>query len=107
MGATMLLSATSSGVGVNVRLVGYGLSISRYQGIYNPSGGQVVKAFTAEDFAFLNKSWCHLSTVNDSSFEVANTVQITWRIQKYCQNAQTITMSSNSAHPDLCPLEVH
>ncbi len=34
MGATMLLSATSSGVGVNVRLVGYGLSISRYQGIY-------------------------------------------------------------------------
>ena len=31
----MLLSATSNGVGVNVRLVGYGLSISRYQGIYN------------------------------------------------------------------------
>ena len=35
MRATMLLSATSNGVGVNVRLVGYGLSISRYQGIYN------------------------------------------------------------------------
>jgi len=34
MRATMLLSATSNGVGVNVRLVGYGLSISRYQGIY-------------------------------------------------------------------------
>jgi hypothetical protein len=31
----MLLSATSNGVGVNVRLVGYGLSVSRYQGIYN------------------------------------------------------------------------
>ena len=31
MGATMLLSATSNDVGVNVRLVGYGLSISRYQ----------------------------------------------------------------------------
>jgi hypothetical protein len=30
----MLLSATSNGVGVNVRLVGYGLSVSRYQGIY-------------------------------------------------------------------------
>ena len=30
----MLLSATSNGVGVNVRLVGYGLSISRYQGIF-------------------------------------------------------------------------
>ena len=35
MRATMLLSATSNGVGVNVRLVGYGLSVSRYQGIYN------------------------------------------------------------------------
>jgi len=34
MRATMLLSATSNGVGVNMRLVGYGLSISRYQGIY-------------------------------------------------------------------------
>ena len=33
--ATMLLSATSNGVGVNVRLVGYGLSVSRYQGIYS------------------------------------------------------------------------
>jgi hypothetical protein len=34
MGATMLLSATSNDVGVNVRLVGYGLTVSRYQGIY-------------------------------------------------------------------------
>ena len=34
MRATMLLSATSNGVGVNVRLVGYGLSVSRYQGIF-------------------------------------------------------------------------
>ncbi len=34
MGGTMLLLATSNGVGINVRLVGYGLSISRYQGIY-------------------------------------------------------------------------
>jgi len=34
MRATMLLSATSNGVGVNVRLVGYGLSVSRYHLIY-------------------------------------------------------------------------
>ena len=34
MGAMMLLLATSNDVGVNVRLVGYGLSVSRYQGIY-------------------------------------------------------------------------
>ncbi len=34
MGATMLLLANSNGVGVNVRLVGYSLSVSRYQGIF-------------------------------------------------------------------------
>ncbi len=34
MRATVLLLATSNGVGMNVRLVGYGLSVSRYQGIY-------------------------------------------------------------------------
>jgi hypothetical protein len=31
----MLLLATSNGVGVNVRLVEYGLSVSRFLGIYN------------------------------------------------------------------------
>ncbi len=40
LGATMLLLATSSDVGVNVRLVGYGLSVSRYQGIYRFDGFQ-------------------------------------------------------------------
>jgi hypothetical protein len=69
-----------------------------------PSGCQVIKAFTAEDFAFFDKSWCRLSTVNDSSFEVANTIRITWRLQKNHQNCQTITLSSDSAHPDLCPI---
>jgi hypothetical protein len=33
MRAAMLLATTSNGVGVNVRLVGYGLSVSGYQGI--------------------------------------------------------------------------
>ncbi len=31
----MLLVTTSNGVGVNVRMVGYGLSKSGYQGIYS------------------------------------------------------------------------
>jgi hypothetical protein len=34
MRAMMLLLATFNGVGVNVRLVGYGLSMSGYQRIY-------------------------------------------------------------------------
>jgi hypothetical protein len=41
LGATMLLSATSNSVGVNVRLVGYGLFVSRYQGITHPCGNIV------------------------------------------------------------------
>jgi hypothetical protein len=41
MGATMLLLATSNDGGVNVRLVGYGLSVSRYQGIYYKEFGDV------------------------------------------------------------------
>jgi hypothetical protein len=69
-----------------------------------PSGRQVIKAFTAMDFAFFDQSWCHLSTVDDSSFEVDNTVRITWYIQMNHQNGQTITVSSGSAHPDLCPI---
>jgi hypothetical protein len=69
-----------------------------------PFGRQVIKAFFAKDFAFFNKSQCRLSTVDYSSFEVANTVRITWRIQKNCQNGQTIILSSDSAHPDLCPI---
>jgi hypothetical protein len=36
MRATRLLSATSSGVGMNVRQVGYGLAVSRYPQIYTP-----------------------------------------------------------------------
>ncbi len=69
-----------------------------------PSGRQVIKAFTCKDFAFFKKSWCHLRTVNDSSFDVADTVRITWRIQKNRQNGQTITLSSNSTHQDQCPI---
>jgi hypothetical protein len=34
-----------------------------------PSGRQVIKAFTTEDFASLETSWCQLNTVDDSSFE--------------------------------------
>ena len=58
MRATMLLSATSNGVGVNVRLVGYGLSVSRYQGIYitfltGPAGsGKSSALMIAQQFCF-------------------------------------------------------
>jgi hypothetical protein len=45
MRGTMLLSATSNGVGVNVRLVGYGLSVSRYQGIYRHGCGMQFERF--------------------------------------------------------------
>jgi hypothetical protein len=70
-----------------------------------PSGRQVKNSFSAEDFAFFDKSWCQLNTVDDSSFEVADTARITWRIQKNFQKDLMITLSSNSAHPDLPPIK--
>jgi hypothetical protein len=67
-----------------------------------PSGYLVIKAFTTEDFVFFDKYKCQLKVINDSSFNVADSVRITWCIQKNWQNGQTIILLSDSANPDLC-----
>ncbi len=46
----MLLLAISNGVGVNVRLVGYGLSISRYQGIFTNGTFALTQAMNLTNF---------------------------------------------------------
>jgi hypothetical protein len=45
-----------------------------------------------------------MKVINDSSFGVTNSVRITWRIQKNPQNTQTITLLSDSANLNLCPV---
>ncbi len=70
-----------------------------------PSGTQVIKAFTANDFVFYDKN-CHVLTkIDDSSLEFAASVQITWRIQKNCQNDQKIKLSADTNNPLICPIQ--
>jgi hypothetical protein len=45
-----------------------------------------------------------MKVINNSSFNIADSVRIMWRIQKNRQNGQTITLLSDSANPDLCPI---
>jgi hypothetical protein len=69
-----------------------------------PSCHQFIKAFAAEDFVFFDKTKCQLKVIDDSFFNVANSGRITWLIQKNPQNGQTITLSSDSVNPNLCPV---
>jgi hypothetical protein len=52
-----------------------------------PSGTCVIKAFTANDFVFYNKNGHVLKKIDDSSLDLATSIQNTWRIQKYRQNS--------------------
>ena len=45
-----------------------------------PSGTRVIKAFTANNFVFYDKSGHILQKINDSTLDTATSVQITWRI---------------------------
>jgi hypothetical protein len=51
-----------------------------------PSGTPIIKAFTTNDFIFYDKSSHIRKKNNDSTLDTATSVQITWRIQKNCQN---------------------
>jgi hypothetical protein len=69
-----------------------------------PSGTCVIKAFTATDFVFNDKSGHVLKKINDSIFNTATSVQITWYIQNNCQNGQKIKLSMDTKNPALCPV---
>ncbi len=69
-----------------------------------PSGTRVIKVFTANDFVFYNKSGHVLKKINDSTLDLATSVQITWRIQKNRQNSQKIKLSADTKNPAICPV---
>jgi hypothetical protein len=69
-----------------------------------PSGKQVIKAFTANDFQFFNKNRQVITELSDTSIEVVDRVRITWHIQKNCQNNQTVTLSSDKTNTAICPV---
>jgi hypothetical protein len=69
-----------------------------------PSGKQVIKAFTANNFQFFDKNSQDITELSDTSIEVINRVCITWRIQKNCQNNQTVTLLSDKTNTAICPV---
>jgi hypothetical protein len=68
------------------------------------SGTRVIKAFTTNDFVFYDKSGHVLKKINDSTLDTATSVQITWRIQRNCQNCQKIKLSADTKNPAICPV---
>ncbi len=69
-----------------------------------PSGKKVIKAFTANDFRFFDKNSQAITELSDDSIDRVDRVRITWRIQKNCQNNQTITLLSDKANTAICPV---
>ncbi len=62
------------------------------------------QAFTANDFVFYNKN-CHvLKKIDNSSLDLATSVQITWSIQKNNQHGQKIKLSVDTKNPTICPV---
>ncbi len=67
-----------------------------------PSGKKVIKAFTANDFVFFDKSGHTLQLINNSSLDQAHKVKITWHIQKNRRNGQKITLSGKRTCHKIC-----
>jgi len=64
----------------------------------------VIKAFIANDFLFIHANGQVITELSDESIEVINRARITWRIQKNCQNNQTITLPCDKTNPAICPI---
>jgi len=47
-----------------------------------PSGRQVIKAFTANDFQFIDLNGQVITGLTDASIDVVDRVRLTWRIKK-------------------------
>jgi hypothetical protein len=69
-----------------------------------PLGTCIIKAFTANDFVFYDKNGRILTKIDDSSLNLATSVQITWCIQKNRQNGQKIKLSADTKNPAICPI---
>jgi hypothetical protein len=69
-----------------------------------PSRKKVIKAFTANNFRFFDKNSQAITELSDDSINRVDRVCITWRIQKNCQNNQTVTLLSDKANTAICPV---
>jgi hypothetical protein len=69
-----------------------------------PSGIRIMKSFTANDFVFYDKNGHVITKIDNSSLDLAASVQITWCIQKNRQNIQKIKLSADTKNPAICPV---
>ena len=69
-----------------------------------PSGKQVIKAFIANNFQFINVNGQVITELSDASIAVVDRARITWRIQKNRQNNQKITLPCDKTNPAICPV---
>jgi hypothetical protein len=69
-----------------------------------PSGTTVIKAFTANDFAFHDDKKRIIEVLDTESIKSVASITITWRIQKNRQNGQSITLTMDYTFLDLCPV---
>ena len=67
-----------------------------------PSGKKVIKAFSADDFVFFDRSGHTLELLDDACLDQAHRVKITWRIQKNRRNGQKITLSGEKTCVTIC-----
>ncbi len=69
------------------------------------SGNKATKAFVPSDWKFYNDNG-HLMMVHslNSLVDPPKKMKLTFRIQKNCQNGQSITFAANDKHPHICPV---
>ena len=65
-------------------------------------GKKVIKAFTANNFVFFNKSGQTIELLDEAYLDQAHKEKITWRIQKNRQNGQKITLSGEKTCLTIC-----
>jgi len=68
-----------------------------------PSGREVVKGFTANDFVFKDAQNNTIENLSELTTN-ADRVTITWKTQKNCQNNQSITLAADNTNPSVCPV---
>lgn len=69
-----------------------------------PSGREVVKAFTANDFIFFDLSGHRITELTEAGLDGIASVKVTWRIQKNRQNGQSLSIAADTANPAICPV---
>jgi hypothetical protein len=68
-----------------------------------PSGREVVKGFTANDFVFKDAQNNTIENLSELTTN-ADRVTITWKIQKNRQNNQSVTLAADNTNPSVCPV---